>query len=284
VTVTEKAGSNVAATRDANLRELIISLYGLYARTQNNWFSIAALVRLMGDLGADEPSVRSSIYRLKQRGVLDAVKVDSAAGYALSASSIQSFAEGDVRIFGRRRATVEDGWLLLVFSIPETQRDKRHELRTQLFRLNFGTAAPGTWIAPGNLHEETRDMLERHGLTNFVDIFRGDHLAFGDLRTKVQSWWEFDELTQAYDQFITKYRPILKRFSNRRYLDQDAFIEYMHMLTSWRRIPDPRLPPEVLPKGWNGLSGSALFAELNELLKEPARRHALEAVHRSGAG
>jgi phenylacetic acid degradation operon negative regulatory protein len=193
VTVTEKAGSNVAATRDANLRELIISLYGLYARTQNNWFSIAALVRLMGDLGADEPSVRSSIYRLKQRGVLDAVKVDSAAGYALSASSIQSFAEGDVRIFGRRRATVEDGWLLLVFSIPETQRDKRHELRTQLFRLNFGTAAPGTWIAPGNLHEETRDMLERHGLTNFVDIFRGDHLAFGDLRTKVQSWWEFDD-------------------------------------------------------------------------------------------
>jgi phenylacetic acid degradation operon negative regulatory protein len=122
-------------------------------------------------------------------------------------------------------------------------------------------------------------MLERHQLSGYVDIFRGDYMAFGDLRAKVLIWWDFEELTKSYEQFISRFRPVLKRFSRARFSDQDAFVEYMHVLTSWRRIPDPRLAPEVLPKGWNGLAASALFAELNALLKAPARRHALQTVH-----
>ena len=274
----EKGISRLPVTNDANLRELAITLYGLYARAQNNWLSVAALVHLMGDMGADEPSVRSSVYRLKQRGVLRSLKVESTAGYALSESSIQSYAEGDARIFGRRRAKVEDGWLVLVFSIPESLRDKRHDLRTQLFRLNFGKAAPGTWIAPGNLHEETKDMLERHELTEFVDIFRGDHLAFGDIRAKVTRWWDFEELSTAYGQFMDKYRPVLEASRNNPPDDRTAFVEYMNMLTVWRRIPDPQLPPEVLPENSNGLAGSSLFATLSDLLQAPARRHALSAI------
>ena len=273
-----------SSTNDANIRELIITLYGLYARAEKNWLSVAAIVRLMGHMGADEPLVRSSIYRLKQRGVLESMKTGSTAGYALSESSIQSYAEGDARIFGRRRARVNDGWLVLVFSIPESRRDKRHDLRTQLLRLNFGTAAPGTWIAPGNLHQETQSMLEKHRLTEFVDIFRGDHLAFGDIRTKVTQWWDFDELTRSYGQFITKYGPMLGQPGDFPSGDDGAFVAYMNVLTSWRSIPDPRLAREFLPEDWNGLEGDALFAALSRRLEGPARRHAMSALHRFGAG
>ena len=51
-------------------RQLILSLYGLYARDEHNWLSVSAVVRLMGDLGVDSAGVRSSISRLKRRGVL----------------------------------------------------------------------------------------------------------------------------------------------------------------------------------------------------------------------
>ena len=54
-------------------RRLILSLYGLYARPEGNWLSVAALVALMEDLGVDSAAVRSSVSRLKKRGVLDAV-------------------------------------------------------------------------------------------------------------------------------------------------------------------------------------------------------------------
>ncbi len=80
-----------------------------------------------------------------------------------------------------RRAMEEDGWVVLVFSVPESERDKRHVLRTTLTRLGFGTAAPGVWIAPGHLTSETREVLERRGLAAYVEIFEGQHVAFGEL-------------------------------------------------------------------------------------------------------
>ena len=61
-------------------RRLILTLYGLYARDEHNWLSVSAVVRLMADLGVDSPGVRSSISRLKRRGVLESMKVERSAG------------------------------------------------------------------------------------------------------------------------------------------------------------------------------------------------------------
>ena len=54
-------------------RQLILSLYGLYAREEGDWLSVASLIALMADLGVDSAAVRSSVSRLKRRGVLEAV-------------------------------------------------------------------------------------------------------------------------------------------------------------------------------------------------------------------
>src|SRR5579875_3922088 len=136
-------------------RQLIVTVFGLYARAERNWLSVAGLVRLLADLGVDGPAVRSSVSRLKRRGLLRGVAVDGAAGYAASDALLDVLEEGDARIFARRRATPDDGWVLAVFSVPETERDRRHELRSWLTRLGYGTAAPGVWIAPGSLAHET---------------------------------------------------------------------------------------------------------------------------------
>lgn len=267
---------------DAFPRELIITIYGLYARTEDNWLSVAALVRLMTDLGADESAVRASVYRLKQRGVLTSRKIETVAGYELSPGAVQTFAEGDARIFSRRRATLADNWLMLVFSVPETERGRRHELRTELQRLNFGTAAPGVWVAPGNLRSEAERVLLRRGLSKYVDIFTGQHVAFAELNDKVRTWWDFSELTASHDAFLSAHRSVLTRWSQRSGSDADAFNDYIRTLTTWRRIPDPRLPTEVLPYRWSGLSSEILFENLTNLLRVPAERHARAVIHRWG--
>jgi phenylacetic acid degradation operon negative regulatory protein len=267
---------------DAQPRELIVTIYGLYARAEHNWLSVASLVRLMADLGVDGPAVRSSVSRLKRRDTLRSLRLDGAAGYALSPSSLEVLREGDARIFDRRRATREDGWVLVVFSVPERERDKRHELRTWLTRLGFGTAAPGVWVAPGIVADETWEVLTRRGLDTYADMFRGAHLAFADLRGKVGQWWDLDELSAQYAQFIGHFRPLAKRWARKPMPARDAFVEYIPMLTSWRRLPylDPGLPLDLLPGRWNGVTAGDLFAELNLQLADPARRYALSVVHR----
>ncbi|MGH3492548.1 MAG: PaaX family transcriptional regulator [Sciscionella sp.] len=277
----EIVGPVPGVVAESQPRQLIVTIFGLYARAERNWLSVAALVRLMAVLGVDGPAVRSSISRLKRRGTLAAARRDGAAGYAPSGAILDVLAEGDVRIFDRKRAVVDDGWLLVVYSIPESERDKRHALRASLTRLGFGTAAPGVWVAPGNLARETQDTLQRRQLSAYVDIFRAEHLAFGDLRSKVRTWWDLTELERLYAAFIQRYRPVLEHAGAEGLAPREAFARYVPMLTAWRRLPylDPGLPLPLLPPGWNGVTAGELFDECNRVLGGPAREFAMSTIH-----
>jgi phenylacetic acid degradation operon negative regulatory protein len=262
------------------LGQLILTIFALYGRTEGNWLSVAAIVALMADLGADGQAVRSSVSRLKRRGVLDGERRAGAAGYCLTAPTLEVLAEGDVRIFERPRATEADGWLVVVFSVPESERDKRHALRTSLTRLGFGTAAPGVWVAPASVAAETRHTLELRRLGEYVDLFAGEHLAFGDLRSKVREWWDLGELTALYAHFLGRYRPVRDRVSAGALAPGEAFGLYLPMLTEWRRLPyrDPGIPLSLLPADWNGVAAGELFGALDAALGPAARDHALRVI------
>src|SRR5947209_6479288 len=121
--------------RPVQPRHLIVTVYGLYSRVTpgreiQGWLSVACLVALLADLDIDEQAVRSSISRLKRRGILLARRHGGVAGYQLSDEAVGILAEGDERIFRRQRPPLADGWVLATFSVPETDRHKRHVLRT----------------------------------------------------------------------------------------------------------------------------------------------------------
>ena len=285
-------GVTEATGRGAQPRQLIVTVYGLYSRGAGGWMSVASLVSLLGDLGIDEPAVRSSISRLKRRGILVARRLGGvagsrpaergAAGYELSGEGQAILREGDHRIFRTERARLGDGWLLAVFSVPESERHQRHVLRSQLSRLGFGTAAPGVWIAPAYLHEATVEMLARLGLSGYADLFHADHLAFGDLASKVRQWWDLDRTERLASDFVAAYEPVLLGWQGRRAASRprEAFADYVRVLTDWRRLPylDPGLPAELLPPGWTGARAAEIFFTLQSRLAGAAGEHAARAT------
>jgi phenylacetic acid degradation operon negative regulatory protein len=297
VTVAPNATARTgAAPRDepraAQPRQLIVTVYGLYARAEGGWMSVAALISLLADLGVDEPAVRSSISRLKRREILHARRRAGAAGYELSPTAQAILAEGDHRIFRKERARLADGWLLAVFSVPESERSKRHVLRSQLARLGFGTAAPGVWIAPAYLHEATADMLARLGLSGYADLFRADHLAAhgmadGDLADKVRQWWDLEQTERLARDFVTAWEPVLRDWARRRAEahGRAAFADYVRVLTDWRRLPylDPGLPAELLPPGWAGAQAAEVFFTLQSRLADAAAAHVASTQARGPA-
>jgi phenylacetic acid degradation operon negative regulatory protein len=255
---------------DVAPRQLITTLYGLYARADHDWLSVASVVRLMDELGVDAAAVRSSVSRLKKRDVLRSVSMDGRAGYALSPSAVEVLREGDDRIWSRPRATVADGWLVVVFSVPESEREKRHALRSQLTRLGFGSAAPGVWVAPGPSYDELVRALDRLDLTTYTEFFRGDYLGSGDVSARMREWWDLDAMSAAYADFLESYADVSSDSPH------EAYRTYVPMLTAWRRLPylDPGLPLEHLPDGWAGLAAGDRFAELDAALRKPAEEHA----------
>jgi phenylacetic acid degradation operon negative regulatory protein len=267
--------------RSARPRHLIVTVYGLYARSDGGWLSVAALIRLLAELGVDEPAVRSAISRLKRRGILEARRQDGSAGYQLSAEAQAILREGDARIFRRRRAALADGWLLAVFSVPEAERHRRHVLRSELARLGFGMVAPGVWIVPAHPDDATAETLRRLGLDVYADLFHAEHLAFGDPAGKIRRWWDLDELKQRYLTFSRAYEPIQRRWNHDAGEGSEAFADYVRAVTDWRRLPylDPGLPAELLPSDWIGTRAADEFFALRALLEEPARAYVLTVIN-----
>lgn len=257
-------------------QQLIFTVFGLYARPQDNWLSSAAIVRLAGALGVEEPLARSAVSRMKRRGYLESRRRDGVAGYELTGSSVRIIIDGDHHVFGRPRALPDDSWVVVGFSVPESQREHRHQIRTALIRLGFGTVSPGMWIAPAHLGDEARGALQQLGVTDFVDVFRADYLGFGDPREKVASWWDLDALTAMYTTFVDRFGPLAPTGSGK--VDPEvAFRSYVPMLSSWRRLPylDPGLPLALLPDPWAGSAAEELFGRLDAAWRGPAEAFAV---------
>lgn len=269
-------------------RSLIVTFYGAYGRGGPGFDGIdgpvpvAALIRLLGVLGVDPPSVRSAVSRLKRRGLLVADRTASgAAAYGLSGAAHQLLEDGDRRIYGRPAARLSDGWVLAVFSVPEEERSKRHLLRSRLARLGFGTAAPGVWIAPAHLCEEARHTLERLQLASYVDLFTGAHAGFEPTVRSVARWWDLDAIAAQHRAFLDVHEPVLRRWSRRRTVAPEAaYHDYLAALDAWRRLPyaDPGLPSPLLPEDWPGGRAADVFGRLHAKLRAAGARYAREVA------
>lgn len=279
-------------------QQLIVTLYGLYGRSTDHALPISILISLLGTLGYDAPGVRSAVSRLKAKGVLKSVRKDGVAKYELSDSVLDVFKEGDRRIFSPERATPLDSWVLAIFSVPESMRDRRHQLRSELSGLGFGSVASGVWIAPAQILEQTRERLAARGLIQFVEFFRADYLFDGPMRPKVAQWWDLASVDEHFAEFLKLYGgagelweglvgddPEAALARSTPELRRDAFRYYVPMLTVWRRFPyrDPNLPLEYLPEDWLGPAVRSTFQAVHRLAAPLAAAYALELIHGSSA-
>ncbi|MFF2300298.1 PaaX family transcriptional regulator C-terminal domain-containing protein [Arthrobacter sp. NPDC058127] len=279
-------------------QQLILTIYGLYGRRAGGQLPISVLIRMLGDLGHDAPGVRSAVSRLKGKGVLAGVKNGGVARYGLSERSLKLISEGDERIFAPYRATTSAPWVLAIFSVPESIRDRRHQLRAELTKLGFGSMGAGVWIAPSGVREGAQRRLEARELDEYVEFFTGDYSSESDMRAKVAQWWDLEALEAQLVEFMGIYGGSLKDWTalvgddpekalaaSSGDLRRDAFRYYVPMLTLWRRLPyrDPGLPLEYLPQGWQGPEARRIFFSVHRLIAPMAEMYAMSLVEEAEA-
>ena len=262
------AGSNDNAdeplARAARPQSLIITTYGAYSRPIGGWFSVSSLLTLLGEVGIDDPSVRSALSRFKRRGVLTGERRDGVAGYALGESARRTFDIGDSRVLERRFPPPNRGWVLAAFSIPEV--------------------GGGLWIAPRQLESDVQYIVELLDIRAHVDLFLAEHSGFRATREAIGQWWNLNEIGTAYEEFTAEYAPLATSWARTRAAPDPvrAFSDYTRALTSWRPLPyiDPGLPREYLPKAWAGDKATETFFALHDRLARPSMQFVEEVTSR----
>ncbi len=255
-------------------RHLILSLFGLYARDGAHWLSVRSLIELMADLDVDASATRSSVSRLKKRGVLEPAKVDGQAGYRLSASALAVLREGDsahlVAAASLGRGRVADGGLL------RPRGRARQAARAAVAAHPARVSAPRP---PASGSPRARPTTRRWPRSTAPGSRPTPSCSAAPTSAPVRptcasrEWWDLPAIAALYDEFVADHGTLTRLGSPD---PARAFTAYVPMLTAWRRLPylDPGIPLELLPAGWPGVHAADLFAELDARLREPAAKHA----------
>lgn len=257
-------------------RALLVEFLGAFVRAQDGWAPVAAVVALMGEVGLDESTVRTLVSRLKKREWLISERRGGTSGYRLSELALRSLEEGDRVVWhARQHVSLSDGWALVSFSVPESERSKRHLIRSRLGALGFGNIGAGIWIAPARMLPEARHALAEIGLEKFVDLFVAHYADHQELQDLIGRGWNLTDLDAEYREFIREHQGMLDRHAAAPSTDAQAFRDYMLALNQWRQLPfrDPGLPAELLGSDWPGDAAGALFERIVDALAVAAERH-----------
>jgi phenylacetic acid degradation operon negative regulatory protein len=261
-------------SRPGSTTSLLRTVVGLYLRDAGGWMSAKDIVTLMEALGASGTVTRTALGRLRKKDVVLQETRDGVPGFTLTDGAATMLARGDRRIFNPRSMSAQDPWCLISFSIPETEREKRHQLRRRLHWIGCGTVAAGLWICPDSLRGEVEEILADLGLRDMTTIFVTEApLVGGSLQDAASKWWDLDAVATLHRDFIREHGGAVPLHGADAVApDSGAFATYVQCIDRWRIIPylDPGLPAAFLPADWPGAEGTGLFSRIVAAYAEPS--------------
>ncbi len=264
------SGARRRETGAASARSLLLTLLGEFVLPRGEPAWTAALVAALARVGVEEKAGRQALSRTAAEGLLVAERDGRRARWALTAEGSRLLGEGTGRIygFGHRPPEWDGRWLVLAVSIPETQRQLRHRLRTRLTWAGLGSPLPGLWVSPdADKAKEVAAVTEDLGVDAFS--FIGPLGPIGDPQQVVRDAWSLTDVERRYTDFLGNWAVDDVRS------EQDAFASQVGLVQDWRRFPflDPALPAELLPGSWPGPAAAELFRLRHDSWHARAQSH-----------
>jgi phenylacetic acid degradation operon negative regulatory protein len=258
-----RSGSSAKALLLTVLGELVLPHGGtVWTRT---------VLEVLGLAGVAERNARQATARLAEQGILAGERRGRRTRWCLTADGRELLTTGTERIysFGADGDDWDDHWLVVLCSVPEEQRAKRHQLRSRLEFEGFGFLAPGVAITPHLDREDVANaVLEDLELVPAAVVLRSEAGSLVSTTEMLHRAWDLDELAERYRTFTERFR---RRAPTTDESQLAALVELVH---EWRRFPfaDPEIPARLLPRSWPGRRAKAVFDERHATWSPPAIR------------
>ncbi len=235
---------------------------GIMPRGGSVWLS--ALIRLSQPLGLGERLVRTSVYRLKEDGWLQASRDGRRALYALTDTGRESTRDAERRIYHPTPSRWTGGWHLVFAGAADIDAETRQLLRKRLRWLGFGTLAPNVYGHPVAPLGPARKILAELGISDRVHLMQArslDDAGSDAARRMAQQCCDLDALDREYRQFNRRYAV---HEDNPPAADRDRYVLRIDMVHDFRRIllRDPTLPEALLPDDWPGRRAAELCGSI----------------------
>lgn len=255
-------------------RSLVFDLFGDYLRYRDGVVRLRGLIALMDCFDVPESTVRVVAARMRKEGWLDARRDGRETVYSLTDAAWRLLDDGRARIFHRASGPWDGYWHMVIYSVPETDRALREQLRKRLSWLGFGMLSSSVWISPHNRIAEVRASFAEQTSIRLDALRARSEGATADRDMATRSW-DLAALNKDYGELLDRYRPRLAVYRTGEPRGREALVERMRLTHDYRLFPfrDPDLPPELLPEDWTGRLAHGVFQEAHGLLRAEAEAY-----------
>lgn len=252
-------------------RSLLLTVLGELVLPDPRPVWTSALLHVLAGLDVEEKSARQAIARTATDGWISSERDGRRVRWVLAPPGRTLLSEGAERIYatGAPQPAWDGSWLVVMASVPESQRKLRHQLQTRLTWAGLGNPGPGLWVSPhAERAGEVRGIIADLGLVDTAMSFVGGFGEIGSEAMLVQRAWDLADVSADYEEFLADFGTLNPAPGDERLFAQ------MRLVHAWRRFPflDPQLPESLLPAGWIGRRARALFDAKHEAWARDARR------------
>ena len=253
-------------------RSLLLTVLGELVLPSKRPVWTSALLHVLAGLGVEEKSARQAIARTASDGWISSERDGRRVRWVLAPPGRKLLSEGAERIYsvGSRQGSWDGRWLLVMASVPETQRKLRHKLQTRLSWAGLGNPVGGMWVSPHpDRAEEVRRIIADLGLEGSALSFVGPFGEIGSERSLVNRAWDLAKVADHYEEFLAMVatQPLPAP-------GDEALCAQLGLVHEWRRFPflDPQLPDALLPAKWIGHRAKTVFDSKHETWAPGARQ------------
>lgn len=253
---------------------LIITVYGDLLALRGGAVWLGNVINLLKPLGINARHVRTAVSRLNKDNWISPHQVGRKSYYSITDSGRRRFQNATPQIYAGPRSDWDQRWTLVI--LPDTnfghKKINKDIAVKELGWIGFGKISKGILAHPMpdmRPLERTLDHLEIRNDVIILQQASHELTSSTALDTMVKGCWNLEELSELYQNFMERYRPVYHElFNGDTPGPEDSLLLRLLMVHEYRKIllKDPRLPNMLMPPHWEGNSAYQLCRNIYQLL------------------
>lgn len=155
-------------------------------------------------------------------------------------------------------------WYVLMFDVPEVNRNYRNQLRRFLKQNRFGQLQKSVWVTPRDVRPEYDDLDKAAAVDSVAFLFEAKTVLGHGSQSVVRDAWDFPRIKRIQELYIQNVSANLKLLDENTVEKEELLrlVRLDNLAYSQAMSLDPLLPDELLPPQYAGETAVRMHRKL----------------------
>jgi len=270
--------------RHKHANTLILTLYGDTINPHGGTIWLGHLIKLVEPLGINQRLVRTSVYRLSEKGIMQSRQKGRRSYYSLTERGYRQYQSAEMRIYVTALPLWDGRWRLVMIPSGGMGSKRRETVDKELLWLGFNRLASGVYVHPTADMQELNTMLADQKVSEHVVVLHAENGVDGHTHSDqlLMQCMGSKATDQAYQIFVDTYAPILQAAYTSPLNPERCFLVRTLLINHYRVIllHEPELPAGLLPKNALTLQARQITQALYLRICQLSDAHYLQVVQK----